>query len=123
MVNPYQQYKQNSVMTAPPGELTLMLYNGAIKFCMQAEEALAKEDIQTTHECLLKAQDIILELKITLDMKYPISKEMARLYDYINELLIAGNMKKDVNKVIEAKELIKEFRDTWQQVLKTKGKA
>lgn len=122
MVNPYQQYKQNSVMTAPPGELTLMLYNGAIKFCMQAEEAIEKKDIDASHKYLTKAQDIIFELKITLNMKYPLAKEMASLYDYINELLVEANMKKDVNKLNEAKELIKEFRDTWQEMLKTKGK-
>lgn len=122
MVNPYQQYKQNSVMTAPPGELTLMLYNGAIKFCMQAEEAIEKKDINASHKFLTKAQDIIFELKITLNMKYPIAKEMAALYEYIGELLVEANMKKDITKVTEAKELIKEFRDTWQEMLKTKGK-
>ena len=122
MVNPYQQYKQNSVMTAPPGELTLMLYNGAIKFCIQAEEAIEKKDIDASHKYLTKAQDIILELKITLNMKYPIAKEMASLYDYVNELLVEANMKKDINKLNEAEELIREFRDTWQQMLKTKGK-
>ncbi|PHV71361.1 flagellar export chaperone FliS [Sporanaerobium hydrogeniformans] len=120
MRNPYQQYKQNSVLTAPAGELTLMLYNGALKFCTQAEEAIEKQDPKLSHIYLIKVQDIISELTITLDNKYPIAAEMKRLYDYINELLIEANMKKDVQKLREAKGLIKEFRDTWQEVIKAK---
>ncbi len=120
MKNPYQQYKQNSVLTAPPGELTLMLYNGALKFCSQAEEAIEKEDTQLSHMYLIKVQDIISELTITLDNKYPIAQEMSRLYDYINQLLVEANIKKDLKKLQEAKDLIREFRDTWQELLKTK---
>lgn len=120
MTNPYQQYKQNSVLTAPPGELTLMLYNGAVRFCTQAEEAMEKNDVKMTHTYLIKAQDIIAELAITLNGKYAIASEMVKLYEYINHLLAEANIKKDIEKLREAKELIKEFRDAWQEMMKKK---
>ena len=120
MVNPYQQYKNNSTLTASPGELTLMLYNGAVKFCNQAEEAIEKKDIQASHIYIVRAQDIIDELELTLDVRYPISGEMAKLYDFIRTLLVDANIKKDVDKVKEARDLIREFRDVWQEVIKAK---
>ncbi|MDF2595235.1 MAG: flagellar protein FliS [Clostridia bacterium] len=122
MVNPYQQYKENSILTASPGELTLMLYNGAIKFCNQAEEAIEKKDVEASHMYIVRTQDIIDELELTLDIKYPISQEMAKLYDFIRTLLVDANIKKDAAKVKEARELIKEFRDVWQEVIKGKNK-
>ena len=119
VTNPYQQYQNNSVMTATPGELTLMLYNGAIKFCNLAIEAIEQNDLQKAHQSNLRAQDIITELQATLDTKYEISKDMDRLYTFIKELLIEGNIRKESQKLVDARDLIREFRDTWQQVIKT----
>lgn len=119
VTNPYQQYQNNSVMTATPGELTLMLYNGAIKFCNLAIEAIEQNDLQKAHQSNLRAQDIITELQATLDTKYDISKEMDRLYTFIKQLLIEGNIHKESQKLADARDLIREFRDTWQQVIKT----
>ena len=119
VTNPYQQYQNNSVMTATPGELTLMLYNGAIKFCNLAIEAIEQNDLQKAHQSNLRAQDIITELQATLDTKYEISKDMDRLYTFIKELLIEGNIRKESQKLADARDLIREFRDTWQQVIKT----
>lgn len=120
MMNPYQQYKNNSVLTASPGEITLMLYNGAIKFCNQAAEAIEHNDVQGKHNYLIRAQDIIEELDVTLDNKYPIAKEMKLLYEYIKRLLIEVNITKDLEKLNEATELIREFRDAWQEAIKVK---
>lgn len=118
LVNSYQKYQQNSVLTASPTELTLMLYNGAIKFCNQAIESVENKDIQRTHQYCIKAQQIILELKVTLDPNFSEAKAMSALYDYIIELLAKGNMDKDSDKILEAKQFIVEFRDMWQQVMK-----
>ncbi len=118
LANSYQKYQQNSVLTASPAELTLMLYNGAIKFCNQAIEAVENRDIQRTHQYCIKAQQIILELKVTLDPNFSEAKAMSALYDYIIELLAKGNMDKDSDKILEAKQFIVEFRDMWQQVMK-----
>lgn len=121
LVNNYQKYQQNSVLTASPAELTLMLYNGAIKFCNQCMEAIENKNIQQAHNYSVKAQQIILELKVTLDPGFSEAKSMNQLYDYIIELLAQGNIAKDNKKILEAKQLITNFRDMWQQIMK-KGK-
>ena len=112
-----QQAYQNSIYTASPAELTLMLYNGAIKFCNLAIEGFEKNNIQKISNNLIKAQNIIDELKITLKDGYSISKEFRALYEYINELLVTANVSKDKEKVLEAKELITQFRDTWKEAI------
>lgn len=113
----YQKYQQNAVLTASPAKLTLMLYNGAIKFCDQAVEAIKRKDMAESHQCNMKAQKIILELRITLDSKFQYAEDMNRLYLYITELLVQGNVHKDCEKILEARELIVEFRDTWLKVM------
>ena len=118
MINAYAQYQNNSIATASPGELTLMLYNGAIKFCNLTIEAMEKKDIQSSNTNCIKAQNIIAELQATLDDKYPISKEMDNLYSFINRILVEANIEKNSEKVKQALELIREFRDVWQEVMK-----
>ena len=71
--NGYNTYKNNSVLTAKPQELTLMLYNGAIKFCNQATIEIDNKNPAKVNEYLIRVQDIIDEFRITLDKKYPIS--------------------------------------------------
>jgi flagellar protein FliS len=119
--SPYEQYKNNSVLTASGPELTLMLYNGAIKFCNLAKEAIINKDIPKSHENIVKAENIIEELKLTLNKKYPISEEMDRMYTFINQLLIQANIKKDVQTLEDALSLIREFRDTWQEAMKKRN--
>ena len=123
MYNPYQKYQNNSVMTASPEELTLMLYNGAIKFCNLGKEAIEKKDIQASHKNIVKAQAIIQELRVTLDPNYSISAEMKRLYEFIEQLLLEANLKKDIEKLDQALELIRDFRDTWQEAMKVRKRA
>lgn len=118
-INPYAQYQENSIKTASGPELTLMLYDGAIKFCNIAVEEIEKKNPAKAHENIIKAEDIILELKITLNKKYPIALEMDRLYDYIYDTLIQGNIHKDTEKVKEACGLIRIYRDAWKIAMKT----
>ncbi|MBP3889439.1 MAG: flagellar export chaperone FliS [Cellulosilyticum sp.] len=118
LANQYQKYQQNSVLTASPAELTLMLYNGAIKFCNLAIEAIENNQVQQAHNYSLKAQQIILELKVTLDPNFSEAQSMNSLYDYIMDLLAKGNMKKDKEMILEAKGFIVEFRDLWHQIMK-----
>ncbi|WP_085522054.1 flagellar export chaperone FliS [Tuberibacillus sp. Marseille-P3662] len=115
--NPYQAYQKNSVDTASPGELTLMLYNGCLKFIRQGQEAIKNEDLENKNTALQKAQRIIQELMTTMDMKVPISQEIMPLYDYINRRLIEANMQSDQEILNEVAELVTEFRDTWRQVI------
>lgn len=114
----YQKYQQNSVLTASPQELTLMLYNGAIKSCNQGLEAIEEGKVEKAHQYITKTQDIILELKCTLDDKYPISKNFEELYDYIMMLLVDANITKNGEKLLEAKAFITDFRDLWKEAMK-----
>lgn len=112
------QYKQNSISTASPEELTLMLYNGAIKFMNISKLGIEEGDIQKKNEALIRAQNIINELKHTLNMDYEISEEMGRLYDFILEKLIDANINKDIQSVDDALTIVYEMRDTWADVIK-----
>lgn len=111
-------YKQNSVTTASPGELTLMLYNGCLKFLHQGKIAIDARDIQLKNTNLQKAQAIIQELMLTLNMDYEISKQMIYLYEYMNNRLIEANLQNDKGAIVEVEGLVTEFRDTWKEVIK-----
>lgn len=115
--NPYQSYQQNSVNTAAPGELTLMLYNGCLKFINLAKKAMAEKNIQERNTNIQKAQNIINELMITLNMDYEISKNLMSLYEFIKQRLVEANIKNDPTILREAEELVKDFRDTWKQAI------
>lgn len=118
MKNPYGQYKQNSVMTASPQELTLMLYNGALKFIGKAKIFIEQKNIPKANESLIKAQNIIQELNITLNMDYEVSQNLRSLYTYIIERLVDANISKDIKVLDEASEMITELRDTWKEAMK-----
>lgn len=111
-------YQRNAIMTASPAELTLMLYDGAIRFCNIAIIAIEKKDIEKAHTNLKKAQAIISELRITLDHKYPVWEDFDRVYDYIYRRLVEGNMSKDAEIVEDALKYIREMRDTWKEVMR-----
>lgn len=117
-VNPYQQYQEQSIMTASPGELTLMLYNGCIKFINQAKLFIEQKNIEKANNAIIRAQDIIQELMVTLNMDYEISKNLAALYDYMNRRLIDANISKDTQILEEILDMVTELRDTWIEVIK-----
>jgi flagellar secretion chaperone FliS len=114
----YSQYKENSIFTASPEELTLMLYNGLVRFIMQAQNAVDNKDISKVHESIIRAQDIIREFQSTLDMKYEISKSLMLIYDYMYRRLLDANIKKDKDILEEVLGYAKELRDTWSQAMK-----
>ena len=115
--NPYQAYQSNAVTTASPGELTLMLYNGCLRFMKAARMAMENKEIEKKNENLIKAQNIISELRLTLNMEMEVSKNMMAMYDYILRRLIEANMKNDTAILDEAEELVTGFRDTWKQAI------
>lgn len=115
--NPYQSYQQNSVNTASPGELTLMLYNGCLKFIHQAKKAIEKKNIEMKNTNIQKAQTIIQELMVTLNMDIEVSKNMMSLYDFMNRRLMEANIKNDASILDEVEGLVTEFRDTWKEVI------
>jgi flagellar secretion chaperone FliS len=115
--NPYQQYQNNSVNTASPGELTLMLYNGCLKFIKLAKKAMEDKNIEVKNANIQKAQNIVSELMVTLNMDAEVSKNMLSLYDYLNRRLMEANVQNDVSILSEVEEFIVDFRDTWKQVI------
>ena len=120
--NPYQQYQQNSVMTARPEELTLMLYNGAIKFLKLAKNYIEVKDIEKIHTNIVKAEDIITELMSSLDMQYDISHNLYALYDFMYNWLMQANIHKfdgGAEKIDDVIKLLEDLRDTWVEAMKT----
>jgi flagellar secretion chaperone FliS len=120
--NPYQSYQQNSVNTASPGDLTLMLYNGCLKFITLAKKAINEGNIQEKNTNLLKAQKIIQELMVTLNMDIAVSKDLLSLYDYLNRRLIEANLKNDLAILDEVEEFVVDFRNTWKEVVQLNRK-
>lgn len=116
--NGYNQYKSNSINTATPEELTLMLYNGLVKFLMQAQSAIDAKNIEKANNTIIKAQAIIVEFRSTLDMNYEVSQNLELLYDYMYRQLTQANLKKDNSIVEEVLGMAKELRDTWAQAMK-----
>ncbi|SOC34978.1 flagellar export chaperone FliS [Ureibacillus acetophenoni] len=113
----YNAYQQNSVTTASPGELTLMLYNGCIKFLLKSKKAIEENNIVEKNTNIQKAQNIIIELMVTLKLDEEVAKQMLSLYDYMNRRLIEANIKNDTEIIDEVIGLSTEFRDTWKQVI------
>ena len=119
--NRMSDYQRNAILTASPAELTLMLYEGAIKFCNIAKMAIEKGDIQKAHENIMRAQRVITEFRATLDRKYPVWEDFERVYDYIYRKLVEANMHKDLVPLEEALKYIREMRDTWKEVMRLAG--
>ncbi|MDF2544799.1 MAG: hypothetical protein K0S47_4517 [Herbinix sp.] len=111
-------YGNSKILTASPADLTLMLYEGAIKFANLAIIALEKKDIEKTNLNIIKTERIITELRTTLNFKYPIASEFDKIYDYIYRRLIDANIKKDKVILEEALDYIREMRDAWKDVMK-----
>lgn len=115
--NPYAKIKQNSIMTASPQELTLMLYDGAVKFGNQAMMAIEKNDMEAAHNFIIRVQDIIAEFQATLDMEIEIAHNLDLLYDYIYRKLVEANLTKEIEPLSEAIDFIRELRNTWKQAI------
>jgi flagellar secretion chaperone FliS len=115
--NPYAAYQNNSVNTAAPGELTLMLYNGCLKFLHIAKQAINDKNIELKNTNIQKAQAIILELMVTLDSSVEISNNLLSLYEYINHRLTEANIKNDMSILEEVEGYVTDFRNTWKQVI------
>jgi len=115
--NPYKAYEQNTVNTSTPGELTLMLYNGCLKFITQAKKAIESNEIEAKNTAIQKAQAIINELSVTLDRSFPVEDNMLVLYEFVNNRLLEANIKNDPTKLDEASAIVTDFRDTWKQVI------
>ncbi len=115
-------YGNRKIETASPAELTLMLYDGAIKFCNIAMDAIEKKNYEKANTNIQKARKIIVELKSTLDHKYPVADDFDLIYDYIFQKLVEANVKKDTEVLEEALNQIRDMRNIWKEIMgKVKG--
>ncbi len=114
----YAAYANNKITTASPAELTLMLYDGAIKFCNIAISAIEEENVQKAHTNIIKVERIIEEFQATLDHKYPVAKDFDEVYKYLMMRLREANMKKDKEILEEVLKHLRTMRDTWKEVMR-----
>lgn len=120
----YAAYNNSKVLTATPAELTLMLYDGAIKFTNIAIVAIEKNDIEKAHNNIIKTERIIIEFQSTLDHKYEVAKDFDAVYSYLIRRLRDANFKKDPEILEEVLKHLRTMRDTWKEVMdKTAGGA
>ena len=119
MVNAAEAYRQQRILNAPPEHLTLMLYNGCLKFIDDGKAALEQKSYEEANNILQRAQRIISEFRLTLNFDYEISHQLLPLYNYVYDRLVEGNIKNDFAQIDEAKGIITELRDAWFQAMKT----
>ena len=123
MQNPYEEYQRNKILTASPAEITLMLYEGAIKFCNIAIMAIEHNDMEKAHTNIMKTQRIIEEFRNTLDRKYEVAEEFDKIYVYVLQRLFEANISKDKAILEEVNTHLRSLRDTWKEVMRRCGKA
>lgn len=115
--NGYAAYQNSRIMTASPAELTLMLYEGAIKFCNIAIMGVEEQNIEKAHINIVKVENIIEEFQATLNHKYPVAKEFDNVYTYLQQRLMEANIKKDKEILEEVLGHLRTMRDTWKEVM------
>lgn len=111
------KYLEVQVATAPPEKLVLMCYDGIIRFLNQAQQTLARGDLEGGHTSIVRAQAIIAELKGSLNMEMgEIPQNLARIYDFLHKHLVEANIQKDAGKVSEALRVATGLRGAWEEV-------
>lgn len=116
--NPYANYANTKIQTATPAQLTLMLYDGAIKFCHLAITAVENKQIETANTNIKKVEAIIAEFRATLDFKYPVAKDFDNVYEYLSHRLLEANLHKDKEILEEVLSHLRVMRDTWVEVMR-----
>ncbi len=109
-------YTKVDVETASQGKLIVMLFNGAIKRAEEAKRQMEKGKNEGVHNNLIRSQEIIAELRASLDMKHgEVAKNLDRLYEYFQHLLVTANIRKTDGPINECIQLMVGMRDTWQE--------
>lgn len=119
MINAYQQYQYNSIMSASPEHLMIMMFEGAIKFVKLARKDIEEKNMAGANYNLTRAQDIITELDQSLDMSYDVSENLSGVYDFIYRQLVDANIKKDIQILDVVESMMTELKDTWSQAYLT----
>ncbi len=116
--NPFNEYKKTQIATANQGKLIVMLYDGAIKFLNIAVENMNPQTYDIVNTNILKAQDIITELLLSLNMQEggEISQNLFNLYMYFKRTLLEANIQKDAEIIKGTLKLLKDLRDAWDKI-------
>ena len=116
--NPYQQYRATKVQTAGSVDLVVMLYQGAVRFIRLGIEAMEREDPQTAHANVVRAQDILVELRGSLNHEDggQIAGQLSNVYDYCFRRLVTANVKKDPEAAREVVGIMRDLGTAWQQI-------
>ena len=113
----FAAYNNSKILTASPAELTLMLYDGAIKFANIAIIGIENNDIEKAHNNIRKTERIIREFDSTLDDRFEVSKDFHNVYRYLLQRLQEANIKKDKEILEEVLKHLRTMRDTWKEVM------
>lgn len=116
--NGYAAYQNSKIMTASPAEITLMLYEGAIKFCNIAIMGIEEGNVEKAHANIMKVEHIIEEFQMTLNRKYPVAQDFDNVYVYLLQRLLDANMTKDRDILEEVLGHLRVMRDTWKEVMR-----
>jgi flagellar protein FliS len=120
----YKQYQRTQTETASPGELIVLLYGGAIKFLTVARQRLDAGDLEASHRSLLRAQEIILELMISVDVSVgPVAQSLFDLYEFMHRRLVEANVKKDGQLIDDVVGLLRELLPSWEQAIAASQKS
>lgn len=112
----YAAYTKVNVETASQSKLVEMLFNGAIKRAAEAKRQLERDSPSGVHNNLIRAQDIIAELRASLNMESgTIARDLDRLYEYFQHLLVTANVRKQAEPIDECVGLMSDMRDTWRE--------
>jgi flagellar protein FliS len=113
----YSAYRKVDVETASQGKLVVMLFNGAIQRAEEAKRQLTKGKCDAVHNNLVRAQDIVAELRGALNMNAgPVADNLDRVYEYFQHLLVAANIRKEPGPIDECIDLMTTIRNTWQEL-------
>lgn len=115
--NPYQTYQKQAVTTSKPEDLTLMLFNGLVKFIRLSKLAIQNNNLEESHSNNLRAQDILSELMVTLKEGYDISESLLSLYDYMKNRLVEANISKNLVILEEVEGFAVEITETWSTAI------
>lgn len=120
MLTELRQYTTHTAQTATPGQLVVMLYDGFLRFAGQGKAAMERGDLGEAGQRLTRAQDIVTELRVSLDMTQgEISRNLASLYDYVGERLTGARLSREPEQISEAMRCMGELRTAWAQIAGT----
>ena len=118
----YSHYKETQIMTASQGKLIVLMYEGAIKFIESAANSLDAKKLDVVNNNLIKAQDIITELAISINFEAgEMANNMYNLYMYFNKNLLEANIKKDKAMMLEVRDMLSSLLEAWKKIADKSG--